>query len=185
MCPLDNPLVSLGQPGCWRYSRKFAPLRPSCYINLFNNQWTTNFRLWNTGTWTARVRIWAFDRFDAASCLTTPSLEARYPLHAALAEGAGGTLSARQAGPEISARGTLLTAFGPNPDGAGRVLRLWELAGVDGPCEVRLPTSWNVSSVQPVNLRGEAAGPPIAVHDGRLVLTLNHFAPVTVILPDD
>ena len=89
LCALDNPLVSLDTPGCWKYSMDFVPQKPVVYVNLFNNQWTTNFRLWNEGTWTARVRIWAFDRFEAEPSLITPSLEARFPLQAAVAEGLG------------------------------------------------------------------------------------------------
>ena len=46
---MDSPLVSLDEPGCWKYSLDFVPKRPSVYVNLFNNQWTTNFRLWNQG----------------------------------------------------------------------------------------------------------------------------------------
>ena len=61
LCPMDHPLVSLDVPGCWKFSRDFLPTRPLVYVNLFNNQWTTNFRLWNEGTWTSRVRLWAVD----------------------------------------------------------------------------------------------------------------------------
>ena len=48
-CPMDYPLVSLDTPGCWRYSLDFVPKKPVAYVNLFNNQWNTNFRLWNRG----------------------------------------------------------------------------------------------------------------------------------------
>ncbi len=158
ICPLDSPLVSLDRPGLFRYSPDFVPTKPVVFVNLFNNQWTTNFRLWNEGTWTMRVRLWPFDRFDAQAALITPSLEARYPLLAAAADGKAGTLPATQKGLELSARGTLVTAFGPNPDGPGTVLRLWEYAGVRGPCEVHLPAGLDVKEVQPVNLRGQPTG---------------------------
>ena len=59
ICAMDSPLVSLDQPGCWKYDPVFVPQRSHVYINLFNNQWTTNFRLWNEGTWTSRVRLWS------------------------------------------------------------------------------------------------------------------------------
>jgi hypothetical protein len=182
LCPLDSPLVSLDRPGLLRYSPDFVPSRPVVFVNLFNNQWTTNFRLWNEGTWTARVRLWAFDRFDARSSLITPSLEARYPLLAAATDGKAGTLPAVQKGLELSARGTLVTAFGPNPDGAGTVLRLWEYAGVQGPCEVRLPAGLDVKEVQPVNLRGEPLGPPLSVEEGVFTTNLTAFAPASFII---
>ncbi len=220
LCPLDSPLVSLDRPGLFRYSPDFVPRRPVIFVNLFNNQWTTNFRLWNEGTWTMRVRLWAFDRFDAQTSLITPSLEARYPLlargegvgsqtqntafgvpvpplHPAKAPSSGtkeqgqdglatkaGTLPAAQRGLELSARGTLVTAFGPNPDGPGTLLRLWEHAGGRGPCAVRLPAGLDVKEVQPVNLRGAPLGPPLTVEKGVFTANLTAFAPASFIIPN-
>jgi hypothetical protein len=185
ICPLDSPLVSLDRPGLFRYSPDFVPTKPVVFVNLFNNQWTTNFRLWNEGTWTMRVRLWPFDRFEAQSALITPSLEARYPLLAATADGKAGTLPATQKGLELSAHGTLATAFGANPDGPGTVLRLWEYAGVRGPCEVRLPAGLDVKEVQPVNLRGQPLGKPLAVEKDRFTVNLTAFAPASFIIPTE
>lgn len=182
ICPLDSPLVSLDRPGLWRYSRDFTPRRPVAFINLFNNQWTTNFRLWNEGTWTARIRLWAIDRFDAQSGLIAPSLEARYPLIAASAKGKAGALPLLQSGLELSTQGTLVTAFGPNPDGPGLALRLWECAGQTGPCRVRLPKTLDVESIQPVNLRGEPNGEPLPVKEGRFTANLAAFAPASFVI---
>jgi len=179
ICPLDSPLVSLDRPGVWRYSRDFVPTRPVVFVNLFNNQWTTNFRLWNEGTWTMRVRLWAFDQFDAESALVTPSLETRYPLQAAVAEGAAGTLPVTQKGLELSVPGVLVTAFGANPDGDGAVLRLWEYAGAGRSCRVHLPAGLDVDAVQPVTLRGEPAGKPIPVKNGEFSVNLAAFAPAS------
>ncbi|MCL5281094.1 MAG: hypothetical protein M1376_14435, partial [Planctomycetes bacterium] len=212
ICPLDSPLVSLDRPGLFRYSPDFVPSRPAVFVNLFNNQWTTNFRLWNEGTWTMRIRLWAFARgagilpsnhrqdADAtekrgqdardtqgrdalATNLITPSLEARYPLLAGVADGKAGTLPGTRKGLELSARGTLVTAFGPNPDGPGTVLRLWEHAGIRGPCEIRLPAGLNVKEVQPVNLRGVPLGPPLPVEEGVFTANLAAFAPISFIIP--
>jgi hypothetical protein len=184
ICPLDSPLVSLDRPGLFRYSPDFVPTKPVVFVNLFNNQWTTNFRLWNEGTWTMRVRLWPFDRPEAQSALITPSLEARYPLLAATADGKAGTLPATQKGLELSAHGTLVTAFGPSPDGPGTVLRLWEYAGVRGPCEVHLPAGLDVKEVQPVNLRGVPTGRPLPVENDRFTVNLTAFAPASFIIPN-
>jgi len=183
ICPLDSPLVSLDRPGIFKYSPEFVPRKPIAFINLFNNQWTTNFRLWNEGTWTTRVRIWAFDRFDAASSLITPALEARYPLLAAAADGKAKTLPVTQTGLELSTRGTLVTAFGPNPDGRGTVLRLWEYAGIRSASQVRLPSTLDVAEIQPANLRGEPVGPPLSVEKGAFTANLTPFAPASFIIP--
>ena len=75
ICPIDHPLVSLDRPGCWQYSLDFTPRKPIVYVNLFNNQFTSNFRLWNEGTWSSRVRIWAIDHYSPEADLVTPSLE--------------------------------------------------------------------------------------------------------------
>ncbi|HNS20889.1 MAG TPA: glycoside hydrolase family 38 C-terminal domain-containing protein [Sedimentisphaerales bacterium] len=183
ICPLDSPLVSLDRPGIFKYSPDFVPSRPIVFVNLFNNQWTTNFRLWNEGTWTMRVRLWAFDRFDAQSSLITPSLETRYPLLAAAAEGKAGALPATRKGVELSSRGFLVTAFGPNPDGPGTVLRLWEYSGAGRSCWVHLPAGLDVDTVHPVTLRGEPAGKPIPVKNGEFSVDLAAFAPASFVIP--
>ena len=41
ICPLDAPLVSLGKPGCWRFSWDYLPEKADIFINLFNN-WPFN-----------------------------------------------------------------------------------------------------------------------------------------------
>jgi hypothetical protein len=182
LCALDNPLVSLDEPGCWKYSLDFVPKKPVVYVNLFNNQWTTNFRLWNRGTWTARVRLWSFDKFDADSGLITPALEARYPLLAAVANGAAGKLPPSQPGVEVSSRGALVTAFGANPDGPGILLRLWEHAGRGGLCRVQLPGVLNATRAQPCDLRGQAKGEPLPIRHGVFETKLTAFAPAGFLL---
>jgi len=180
-CPIDYPLVSLDTPGCWRYSLDFVPRKPVAYVNLFNNQWNTNFRLWNRGTWTSTVRLWAVEKYDAESAIITPSLEARYPLLAAVADGPAGTLPTTSRGLELSRKGIQVTAFGPNPDGPGTFLRLWELAGKSGTVRVRLPDGTNIKQVQPVDLRGRNIGKPIAVKNGSFEVQAGAFAPVSVV----
>ena len=180
LCAIDNPVVSLDAPGCWKFSRDFIPKRPRVYVNLFNNQWTTNFRLWNSGTWTARVRLWAIEGYENASSLVTPSMEARIPLLAAQATGSGGKLPLSQAGVELSRRGILVSGLERETAGSDPVLRLWEQSGQSGDCQVRLPPGSQVSSVQPVDLRGRPMGEPIAVVDGGFKVQLNAFGPVSL-----
>ncbi len=182
LCPLDSPLVSLGEPGCWKYSKNFTPRKPRVFVNLFNNQWSTNFRLWNSGTWTSRVRLWSVDQPDPEKNLVTPSEESRSPLLTAIAEGDAGKLPATQPGLQISPRGVKVTALGPNPDGEGLILRLWELAGRSGECKVQLPLDLGIRSAQPVDLRGRPTGKPISVTAGRFQVSVRGFAPASFTL---
>jgi len=179
LCAIDHPLVSLETPGCWKYSLDFVPKKAAVYVNLFNNQWTTNFRLWNEGTWTSRVRVWPIERDEPAESLITPSLEARCPLQAAWADGPAGRLPALQSGLEVSLHGMAVTAFGANPDGPGTVLRLWELAGRSGDCVVRLPAGMSARTVQPVDLRGRPAGQALELKDGVFTVPVQAFAPAS------
>ena len=184
LCALDDPLVSLDVPGGWRYARDFVPRRARVYVNLFNNQWTTNFRLWNQGTWTSRFRLWPVARGARdEQALTTPSLAARFPLRTAWCDGPAGSLPPTRAGLTLSRPGVRVTAFGPNPDGPGTVLRLWEYAGQAGRCRVRLPEGMSAETIQPVDLRGQRRGEPIRVRDGRFEVELKPFAPASFVLP--
>ena len=181
LCPLDAPLVSLDTPGCWRFSRDFVPQKPLVFVNLFNNQWTTNFRMWNEGSWTSRVRLWSFQSYDPESALLTPSQEARVPLQAAFADGPKGTLPPSASGLRLSRKGVFLTAFGPNPYGQGTLLRLWEHSGQDAPCRIQLPAAMNGQTAQRCNLRGEQVGTAIPVREGQLEVPLAHHAPVSLV----
>lgn len=182
LCPVDHGLVSLERPGCWRYTPEFVPGQARVYVNVFNNQWTTNFRMWNGGTWSSRVRLWATSGESPAESLVKPSLEARCGLWGMAATGPAGKLPASRQGLCVLRPGVAITAFGPNPDGPGLLLRVWELAGQTGPCEVRLPPGMEVAEVQPVNLRGQPAGKAVAVAGGAFRFDLPAFAPASFVL---
>lgn len=46
---LDAPLVSLGQPNLYGFRNQQPDGSKGVWINLFNNQWGTNFPMWNEG----------------------------------------------------------------------------------------------------------------------------------------
>jgi hypothetical protein len=184
LCPLDSALVSLEHTGIWKYSPDFLPTKPLVFVNLYNNQWSTNFPQWIGGSWTSRVRLWPVDKYDTEASLVTPAREARVPLVAAFFDGPAGTLDVSRAGLELSRKGVLVTAFGANPDGPGLVLRLWEQAGRDGPLEVRLPEGFKANSVQPCDLRGRPVENRIAVTNGRFTINLQHYAPVSFLFDE-
>jgi hypothetical protein len=184
LCPIDSPLVSLEHPGVYKYSRDFLPSKPLVFLNLYNNHFSTNFAQWIQGTWSSRARVWAIDSYDPTTSILIPSQEARVPLVAERFDGRAGPLPAPQSGIELSRRGVAVSAFAHNPDGAGLMLRLWEQAGSDEPCTVRLPAGLRVSSVQPCDLRGRPTGKPWKVTGGRFTVPLRHFAPTSVLIAE-
>jgi hypothetical protein len=80
------------------------------------------------------------------------------------------------------AKMTEVPALGPNPDGGGNLLRLWEQAGAGGVCGVRLPGPLRRTALQPCDLRGQPQGEPILPHEGRHEIPLSPFAPASFLL---
>lgn len=186
VCPLDHNLVSLDRPGCWKFSRDFTPKKPEVFINLYNNQWNTNFPYWAPGTHSSRVRIWTFGKdTPAAARLAVPALEARNPLQVVVADAnPAGTLPPECAGIAVSRPGVVVTAFGEDPDGhPGTLLRVWEMAGTSGGLVVTLPEGVRAAKATPVDLRGEPlpgpAGAALEIKDGRLAFPLKAWAPAS------
>jgi hypothetical protein len=184
VCPLDHPLVSLGKPGMWKFSRDFIPQAPTIYLNLYNNMWNTNFRYWYPGSWSSRVRLWTFnENNDIESRFLTASLEARTPLLVSMAIGKGGSIPAEQEGIACSRKGVVINAFSINSNsGKETLIRVWEKAGNSGKLSITLPPDLMISTAQPVNLRGEKMGDHIPVKRGKLSFELGKYAPASFIL---
>jgi len=182
LCPLDSPMVSLGEPGEYKFDKRYVPQQPYVYLNLYNNHWRTNFAAWigRGERMESRVRLWAFDKFASESALYTPALEARLPLLAARSTTRPGKLPPTQAGIALSRKGVMVTAFGKNPDGPGTIFRVWEQGGVTGDLTVTLPR--NLRTATPVTLRGEKTGEPLAIADSRLSFPLPAYAPASFVL---
>jgi alpha-mannosidase len=178
ICPLDSPLVSLDEPGLWKFSLHFIPKRARVFVNLYNNQWDTNFPLWQDGSWSSRIRLWVVRaNGDEERNLITPSWEARAPLAAAFADEAGGKLPTESSGLELSRRGVVVTSFGDDPYSGKTLLRLWEIAGNSGNLTVKLPAGIKAARAIPVNLRGESDGNPIKIKNHSFEIRLDAFAP--------
>ncbi|MNG34185.1 hypothetical protein D3C84_1206170 [compost metagenome] len=75
-----------------------------------------------------------------------------------------------------------VAAFGPNPDGDGTVLRLWEQGNISGDLTVEFPSGTKYKIAHPVNLRGEKIGEPINIVAGKFIFSLKSYAPASFIL---
>jgi len=173
LCPMDHPLVSLHTPGIWKFSLDFVPKKPVVFLNLYNNQWNTNYRYWYSGTWSSRVRIWFGDQ------LAIPALETMLPLGASVGSGVRGPLPSSQSGVGVSRKGVIVTGLKRESKGRVTFLRLWELAGESGTITVQLPSGSLARIARPVDLRGDSLGPPIAIEAGSFEFLLGRFAPAS------
>ncbi|HEX7411785.1 MAG TPA: hypothetical protein VF298_06555 [Bacteroidales bacterium] len=184
ICSQDAPLVSLGEPGEYKFDKRYEPEKPYIYLNLYNNHWRTNFPAWigNGQRMNARVRIWTFDKFAIESSLYTPGMETRVPMQVACSKVKNGKLPVTQQGISLSRKGVTVTAFGPNPDGDGTILRVWEQSGTSGKLEVTLPAEAKFTSAVPVNLRGEIIGDPENISGGKFAFSLHAYAPSSFLL---
>ena len=136
----DLPLWSMGKPGLWLYEPSYVPTEPELFVNLYNNEWNTNYPLWIPGSWQASLRVWPVAAgANEEQANFTPAWELRQGPVAAFADGKPGALPPMQTGIALSRKGVRVTALCPNPDGPGTLLRLWEQAGQSGELTVTLP----------------------------------------------
>ena len=167
----DEPYrrISLDRPGLWKYSTDFIPQKGNVFFNLYNNMWSTNFTYWVEGSWQARFYLWSFDSYSNEQSVITPSEEILNPLLVAYATGKPGNMPLTATGLTLSRKGLQIGAFGPNPDGEGTLLRIWEQSGTGGEATITFPAGSGYRTAQPVNLRGETISNPITVENQQLV----------------
>ncbi len=178
----DCPAISLGEPGIYKFKSQWGRPTSRVYVNLFNNKWNTNFRSFWQGNLTARARLWGIDSYQNERDLTTPIADTLAPMLTGMCNYGKGELPPSAPGVTLSRKGVLLTALGPNPDGPGTLLRLWEDAGDSGPLAVTLPPSMHALAIQPIDLRGRPQGKPIRVMENQFTIDLGPYEPASFVL---
>lgn len=123
---LDAPLVSIGDPGVYRYAPVFEePKHPTLYVNLFNNMWGTNFPQWIGGDLRFRFILRGFATVEAMQ----PGVSGTYGVSGVL----GGEMPAAKEREIPAARGQEMPAgmkllFARKREG-GILITLQELSG--------------------------------------------------------
>jgi len=153
------------------------------FVNLFNTQWGTNFTEWIEGSFSSKIYIWSYDKYDSEKTFITPSEETRIPLKGVFYEGPQGEIPATAEGISLSRKGILITAFKMNRDSDGMVLRLWEQAGNGGLCEVTFPEGSGLTKAYPCNLRDEITDVKgIVISDNSFQVMIQSNQPASFIL---
>ena len=182
ICSIDAPAVQLGGLNFMHFAGKYENPQPHLYFNLFNNRWNTNFTSFWSGNLQAEVRLWANAKgADDEEGLITPAWETRLPLQVGIAQCGAGKLPITSEGVKVSRKGVLVTAYGENPDGDGKLIRVWENGGKSGVCDVSLPTKRD-GVAQPVNLRGVPEGAPVKIVNGSFSFDLGAFSPASFLI---
>jgi hypothetical protein len=182
ICTPDAPGISLDRPGLWKYSGYFIPQKPNVFVNLFNNQWSTNFTEWIEGSWSAKMYIWSFQDYENEQSLISPSEEFRSPMKAAIISEKPGNLPVSKEGIRLSRKGVLVTSFGPDVFREGIILRLWEQAGDTGKCKVTLPEGTSFVKAVPINLRSEKTGNAIIIINNSFEVEMESYKPASFLL---
>jgi len=178
----DCPAISLGEPGIYKFKSQWDKPSSRVYVNLFNNKWNTNFRSFWQGNLTVRARLWSIESYQNEKDLTTPIAQTLAPMLTGMCNYGKGKLPPSTPGVTLSRKGVLLTALGPNPDGPGTLLRLWENAGQSGPLTVTLPREMNANTIQPTDLRGRPQANPIPVMENQFTIDLGPYQPASFLV---
>jgi hypothetical protein len=152
-CP-ESPGVSIDNPGLFQFSGKKEFISGNVFVNLYNNQWGTNFTEWIEGSFSSRMYIWSYNNYDSEKSLITPTEETRVPLESVFYDGKAGEHPLMQKGVSLSKKGVLLTAFYESKKGT--VLRLWEQSGKEGKCDVSLIKGNDFKRAYPCDLRNNS-----------------------------
>jgi len=179
----DAPGISIDNTGLFKFSKSKDFNSGKVFINLFNNQWGTNFTEWIEGSFSSRFYIWSYPKYDVQETFIVPSEETRVPMKGAYFDGPKGDAPIKQQGIALSKKGVAITAYGKNRDGDGILLRLWEQTGKGGLCKVTLPKGSTFKRAFACNLRGKVLDTiGITIMNNRFQTNIKPNQPLSFIL---
>ena len=179
-CPA-SPGVSLDSRGLFRFSGNKKLNNSIVYVNLYNNQWGTNFTEWIEGSFSSKMYIWSYSDYDSEESFITPSEETRVLLMGGYSESEQGKIPSSQSGISLSRKGILVTSYRKIKE--GMELRLWEQSGKDGDCTITLPEGSDCRMAYPSNLRAEIINSVgIRISDNSFETKVRANQPVSFIL---
>jgi alpha-mannosidase len=141
MFPLDMPLVSIGDPGIYRFEPTRTPLTPTIYAHLSNTQWGTNFPQWLEGDFSFRIKLALHpgDWRTAGLWQHVPMVDLD-ELHVRGEEGVGSFFRW-----VTDDQGFILLSLHPNQDGKGFIARYWDALGTSRRIPMKFPP--NISRI--------------------------------------
>ncbi|MBT8300493.1 MAG: hypothetical protein KJO63_04125, partial [Maribacter sp.] len=179
----DAPGISIDNTGLFKFSKNRSFKSGKVFINLFNNQWGTNFTEWIEGSFSSRFYIWNYTKYDEQETFIVPSEETRVPLEGVYYDGPKGDAPIKQQGIALSKKGVAVTTYGKNRDGDGILLRLWEQSGKGGSCEVMLPNGSSFKRAFACNLRGEVLDTiGLTISNNRFQINIKPNQPLSFVL---
>jgi hypothetical protein len=179
----SSPGISIDKPGLFTYSKSKRLSTGKVFVNLYTNQWGTNFSEWIEGSFSSKIYIWSYDRYKPEAGFITPSEETRVALKGVYYDGPEGPGALSQSGLTLSRKGILVTAFKKQNDRDAMLLRLWEQAGQSGLCKITLPEGSSFKNAYTCNLRDEIIedeGIPISSQSFQVDIQANQ--PLSIIL---
>ena len=151
----SSPGISIDSKGLFKFSKKKELTNGNVFVNLYNNQWGTNFTEWIEGSFSSKLYIWSYNEYDPENNFISFSEETRVPLKGVYFDGEEGSKPIIQNGIELNRKGILLTSLKQDTDKKNMLIRLWEQAGKDGLCTVTLPKNSKFDKAYLCNLREE------------------------------